>query len=52
MLSMVACGQAESLASWSGPQDLLFGQSDVCDLESLATGARMAGGRWPQSLCQ
>jgi hypothetical protein len=52
MPPMAACGQAESLASWSAPRDLLFGQSYACDLESLATGARMAGGRWPQSLCQ
>src|ERR1700682_3343644 len=43
MLSMAACGQAVSLASWSAPRDLLFGQSAVCDLESLATS-------WPKSV--
>ena len=52
MLSMGAPGQAESLASWSAPRDLLIGQSYARDLESLATGTRMAGSKWPQSLCQ
>jgi len=52
MPSMAAYGQAESLARWSAPRDSLIGQSYACDLESLATGARMAGIRWPQSLCQ
>jgi hypothetical protein len=51
MPSMTACGQVESLASWSAPRNLLFGQSYACDLESLATRARMAGGSIYTSVC-